>query len=121
MKVFRDLQKLVASGKEAIVFYGVSEADTPEEYIVLNGITQMWQEAEILPHNVRITEGFTITTTGGRKDFVIPFIEEINAGKLALWRIQVWGATDAGWASDYIVNYANQHYGSIQRIKEISE
>jgi hypothetical protein len=121
MNVFRDLQKLVASGQEAMVFYGVAEADTPEEYIVLNGITQMWQDADILPRNVRISEGFTITTTGGRKDFVVPLIKEINVGKLALWRIQVWGGTDAGWASDYVVNYASQHYGPIYRVKEMGD
>jgi hypothetical protein len=119
MKVFRDLQSFVDSGKEAIVFYGVLEADTSEEYTVLNAITGMWQDAEIIPRNVRITDAFTITTIGGRKDFVVPFIKEINVGKLTLWRIQVWGATEAGWASDYVVNYANQHYGPIYRIKEM--
>ena len=121
MKTFRDIQSLVDSGEEALIFYGVAEADTSEEYVVLRGINEMWHDAGILPANVNITKAFTVRTTAGRKDFVVPLIPELQIAKLALWRIQIWGASEAGWASDYIVNYADQHMPSIYRVKEMGD
>jgi hypothetical protein len=121
MKTFRDIQNFVNSGGEALIFYGIAEADTTEEYVVFRGINEMWHDAGILPADVNITKAFTVRTTKGRKDFVVPLIPEIAVGKLALWRIQIWGGSEAGWASDYVVNYAHEHTPSIYRVKEREE
>ncbi len=118
MKTFRDIQNLVSSGREALIFYGVAQADTELEHEVFSALNKMWHEAGILPANVNITEAFTVRTKYERKDFVVPLIPEINTGKLVLWRLQVWGGSEAGWASDYIVNYAREHYPMPYRVKE---
>lgn len=118
MKTFWDIQSLVDSGKDAIIFYGLAEADTKDEHVIFTGINEMWHNAGILPEDVTVTEAFTVKTKDGRKDFVIPLIPQINVGKLALWRLQVWGGSEAGWASDYVVNYRQHHMPLPYRIKE---
>lgn len=118
MKTFRDIQNLVSSGGEAIVFYGLAEAGTNEEHVIFDGLNEMWHKAKILPEEVNVTFAFTVQNKHGRKDFVVPLIAQMNVSRLALWRIQVWGGSDAGWASDYIVNYAHEHYPFPYRVKE---
>ncbi len=63
------------------------------------------------------TEAFSLITTGGRIDLVLPFSAEnkINIGKLAIWRL-TFG--DCSWISDYLVNYRS-HHGLLADGKEV--
>lgn len=92
--------------------------DIPEGLILLgcggdlnewiNGVLDILFEKEIIESKDDFGEPVCLTTSGGRIDLVFPFAEnnKINIGKLAMWRLQFG---DASWASDYIVNYEDQH------------
>ncbi len=84
-----DLQEWVDGITKALVKFGIAESEKPEDN---------WETP------------FSVETTGGRVDLVLPFKDgaKINIGKLAIWRITV-ARGDASWISDYIVNYADQH------------
>lgn len=108
-KSFRDLVDLnkVTSYLEGLVFLDVADvADLLTTSIwsllVAEGIA-------IGSFNQNFTEDqWLLTTTGGRRGLVMFFTypNNLNIGKLALWRLRF---SSYSWISDYLVNYANQH------------
>mgnify|MGYP003318823713 CR=1 FL=1 len=108
-KNFAQLVEMEENGAEGLVFYGCG--GDLQEWV--DGITKWLVKAGIAesekPEDNWETP-FSVVTTGGRIDLVLPFKDgaKINIGKLAIWRITV-ARGDASWISDYVVNYADQH------------
>ncbi len=109
-RTFQDVQDAVTAGRDGFVNLGVSEGTDDEQY---KQLLEFLVERHVID-NVR--EGqqlfdtpYTITTTGGRRDLVMPLREDatVNMSRLAMARMAVAGFVK--WMSDYVVNYANQH------------
>ncbi len=96
-----------AGTKEGIVLLGTG-GDLKEW---TDGIAKMLSDDGISttsnPDEI-FTEQYLLTTTGGRHDLalVVDF-SKVNLSKMAIWRLSVG---DCSWISDYVVNYANQHF-----------
>lgn len=68
------------------------------------GITKLLKEENIM---TPLDEWYMMTTTGGRKELVMPLPPVgVNLGKLAIWKLKFG---DCSWWSDYRVNYYAQH------------
>jgi hypothetical protein len=76
----------------------------------IKGVTEGLNEENIAQGTpMDLWNGFyLLSTTGGRKDLVLPFKEgaKIDMSKLSTWRLQFG---DCSWISDYKVNYRKQH------------
>ena len=72
------------------------------------GIVEEVLEKEKLATREDFKRPFSMTTTGGRTDLVLPFKPggKIDMGKLAMWRLRFG---DCSWISDYITNYKKHH------------
>lgn len=99
---FSDLEK---QNIEGIVLLGCG--GNLDEWV--NGVTEVLCEEGIStskkPSDVW-NQVFLLTTTNGRRDLVLSGLQNVDIGKLAIWRI---GFGDCSWVSDYLVNYRNQH------------
>lgn len=100
-KTFAEVEELVGPNtrwSEAAVFMGAG------------GDIQQWVDGITGELEGIMTPGdewFLITTTGGRKDLVMPLPSEgVDLGRMAVWKV---GFGDCSWWSDYRVNYAKQH------------
>jgi hypothetical protein len=93
--------------KEGIVLFGTG-GDLNEW---VSGVFNQLKEESIITAST-VEELFSnvieLKTTGGRTDLALIFnnFENINMGKMAMWRLQFG---DCSWISDYIPNYSNQH------------
>jgi len=90
------IQELLVK-KEAIVFMGCGG----DLYEWIQGITKQTKDM-VDP----VKQWYSIKTTGGRIDLVMPLPINVDLGRLAVWKI---GFGDCSWWSDYKINYKNQH------------
>ena len=109
-RTFQDVQDAVTAGRDGFVNLGVPEGDDDEQY---EGLLKFLVERQVVDS---VYEGeqlfdtpYIITTTGGRRDLVMPLREDatVNMSRLAMARMAVAGFVK--WMSDYVVNYADQH------------
>jgi hypothetical protein len=103
------LQQLSKSGKEGLVILGAG--GNPEEWVT--GISEILQKEGIAKSPNIFSETFILTGNvkgeEGRTDLALVFgDEELNMGKMAMWRLQFG---DASWISDFVVNFA-EDYGA---------
>lgn len=74
----------------------------------IDGVKSLLKEGGVASPEFEVTEAHKVTTTSGRTDLLLLFDwSTVNVGKLAIWRI---GFGDCSWLSDYVNNYADQHF-----------
>ena len=88
--------------KEALVMLGAGG----EIKDWVDGVAGSLIKESIAPEGFKFNEWYTLHTTGGRIDLVLVLTEDIDIGKLAMWRLRFG---DCSWLSDYIDNYRSQH------------
>lgn len=96
--VFDDLPK----DKEGLVFLGAG--GNPQKWI--DGVTNILKKKKIAPDDYAFEGALVLKTSEGRTDLCLLLAEGVNAGRLALWRLEFG---DCSWLSDYLVNYRGQH------------
>jgi len=116
---FKFLQRVSKRGLEGIVFLGAG--GKLNQWV--KGINDLWNKEKIGKGLIedKMMGLYVINTTGGyglgsRTDLVMIFKtkSQLNIGKLAMWRLKFGDAT---WLSDYVVNYRDQHWESVEENK----
>ncbi len=93
-------QLMSREGREGLVLLGCG-GDLNEW---VEGVTKILVDEGIALTDTPFEEAISLTSTGGRTDLILMFGENVDVGKMAIWRLRFG---DNSWLSDYVVNYVD--------------